>query len=119
MESEDIINNDLTTKLSAITEEKEFEEVYKIANVPEIGIEGESTQVSIEYKKNTQQVVIPFRLIARSMKSRGRNNGFSDGIPDGYTLAKMVDGKYEKTGATDIFAPNVILHSGQVHKITT
>ena len=99
---------DLKSKLASISNEAKFElMVYKVAKIPEISEAVETNEATkLKYNQETQQVIIPFRRGATSTGIRNENEVLMvsiSGIPEGYALAKLIDGKYQKTGATDVF----------------
>ena len=85
--------------------------VYRIAKQPELGDNTEEFSESLGFNVVDHSLSIPYRSGQSSNGQRNKEESLMialSNIPDGYTIAQNVDGKYISVGATDEFGTTVL-----------
>ena len=86
-------------------------DVYQRAKIPEIRQDSKFINENLSFNSTNQQLIIPYRRGASSEGNRNKEEELMitiSNIPDGYTIAKEINGVYESVGATDAFGTTTL-----------
>ena len=85
--------------------------MYQRARIPEIRLDSKLINENLSFNSTNQQLIIPYRRGASSEGNRNKEEELMitiSNIPDGYTIAKEINGVYESVGATDAFGTTTL-----------